>query len=121
LNNGGTARPNRVCDGGLSSGDRSAQKWFDTSCSVAAPLYIYGNSGQGILIAPGVADVDLSVFKQFTVHERSRFDLRIESFNAFNTPNLGPPGASLGTATFGQILSTKGPNRVMQAALKFTF
>ena len=92
LNNGGTARPNRVCDGGLSSGDRSAQKWFDTSCFVAAPLYTYGNSGQGILIAPGVAVVDLSVFKQFTMHERSRFDLRIESFNAFNTPNLSAPG-----------------------------
>jgi hypothetical protein len=121
LNNGGTARPNRVCDGGLSFGDRSAQRWFNTSCFVAAPLYSYGDSGQGILEGPGVSVVDLSVFKQFSLGERSRIDLRIESFNAFNTPNFSAPDSSLGDATFGQILSTKGANRAMQVALKYTF
>ncbi len=121
LNNGGTARPNRTCDGGLPSGNRSPEYWFQTSCFVAAPLYTYGDSGQGILIAPGVSDVDLSIFKHFSFRDRYRIDLRIEAFNALNTPNLSTPGSTLGTATFGEITSTKGPNREMQMALKYVF
>ena len=45
---------------------------------------------------------------------------RIEGFNLTNTPQWSRPGTSLGTSTFG-IVTSAGANRVVQAALKYSF
>ena len=50
-----------------------------------------------------------------------RLEFRAEAFNIFNTPQLGQPGPTLGTAAFGVISSTARPSRQMQMGLKFLF
>jgi hypothetical protein len=45
---------------------------------------------------------------------------RLEAFNATNTPQWSKPGTTLGTSTFG-IVTGAGSNRVVQAALKYSF
>ena len=46
---------------------------------------------------------------------------RTELFNAFNTPQFGNPGGSLGTGTFGRVTGTAADNRQIQLALKYSF
>ena len=121
LNNGGSARPNRICDGELSSSERTLDRYFDTSCFVAAPPFTFGDSGRGILEGPGEVKLDVSLFKNVPLGSGRRLEFRFEAFNATNTPSFGDPGTSLGTATFGQINSTKATNRELQLAVKFYF
>lgn len=121
LNNGGAARPNRICNGALPRAERTLDRYFDISCFAAPPIYTFGSSGQGILDGPGEANFDLSVFKQFAVTERHALQFRVEMFNAFNTPSFGQPGSSLGAGTFGMITSTKSSGREIQLGLKYNF
>jgi hypothetical protein len=76
---------------------------------------------------PLVAGVNLAVFKNFAVTERSKIEFRAEFFNLFNTPAWGGGFSGLdtnaGSPTFGQISMTSQANqpRVGQLALRFTF
>jgi hypothetical protein len=47
-------------------------------------------------------------------------EVRAEIFNLFNTPNLGAPNATAGTAAFGTITTALDP-RVGQLAVKLLF
>src|SRR6185437_14415385 len=49
--------------------------------------------------------MDMSVFKQFILHEGVSFEIRGEFFNVLNTPNYGGPSTGLGGATTGSVLS----------------
>ncbi len=55
-----------------------------------------GNLGRNALVGPGFADVDLSVFKNFTIRERLRIQLRAEMFNLFNRKNFATGAGSVG-------------------------
>ena len=75
---------------------------------------------------PPFRKLDLSVFKQFPITERYRFEFRAESFNLTNTPNFANPGSTNfdDKNSFGRIYSTRNsPNdaRQLQFALKFYF
>ncbi len=59
-----------------------------------------GNLGRNALYGPGFADVDLSVFKDFTITERLRLQLRSEMFNVFNRKNLASGSGSVGSNGF---------------------
>jgi len=49
--------------------------------------------------------MDLSVFKQFILHEGVSFEIRGAFYNVMNTPNYGGPSTSLGAANAGSVLS----------------
>ena len=73
---------------------------------------------------PPFRKLDFSVFKDFPVRERYRFQLRVESFNLTNTPAFAAPSFRnfADTRNFGRITSTRNnPNdaRQLQLALKF--
>ena len=80
----------------------------------------FGNEGRNVVRGPGIADVDLSLLKNFDLSETKRFQFRAECFNALNHPNLGLPENDLESPAFGQILQA-GPPRLFQLALKFLF
>jgi hypothetical protein len=115
----GFKRPDRICDGALSPGQRTLLKWFDTSCFVAPiqPFPHLGNSGYNILDGPGYMQTDLSAAKDFKLHERLNLQFRAEFFNLINRANFGIPGAVFNSATFGKITSALDP-REIQVALK---
>ena len=66
-------------------------------------------------------NLDLSVMREFPIRERMRFQFRAEAFNLFNHPNLGLPGASIGSAGVGIIGSVVNAERQLQMAAKFYF
>ena len=46
--------------------------------------------------------------------------LRVEAFNLFNQVRLGQPSGTIGTATFGSILSADD-GRIIQLGVKYSF
>ncbi len=80
----------------------------------------FGNEGRNVVRGPGIADVDLSLFKYFNIDESRRVQFRAECFNLLNHPNFGLPENDLESPAFGQILQA-GPPRLLQLALKFIF
>jgi hypothetical protein len=119
VNNGAPSWPNRVGSGVLE--DPTVDRWFDTTAFVAPAQNTYGDSGRGILYAPGHVNVDASLSKRFSVIGRSNLELRWDVFNLFNHPGFGFPNAAIGNASAGRITTTIVDNRSMQFALKVNF
>lgn len=113
-------RANVLRNPNLPVSERSIYRWFDTDAFVAPPAYTFGNAGRGIVRADGRISFDFSVNKNFSISERSYVQFRGELFNAFNHPDFGLPGRSLGAAGFGQITSATEP-RTVQLGLRIVF
>jgi hypothetical protein len=116
----GNVRPDLVGDPGLSSDQRTLQRWFNTDAFAAPPPFRFGNAPRSVLRGPGISNVDLSLSKSFPITERVRTEFRGEFFNLLNKANFNPPGATRGTPAFGVISSARDPRRV-QLALRITF
>jgi hypothetical protein len=72
---------------------------------------------------PGYQTVDLSLFKEFSIIERLRMQLRAEAYNLLNTPQfVNPQVNAQDTANFGTINGTRlSSERELQFAVRFTF
>jgi hypothetical protein len=99
---------------------KSIQAWFNTAAFAQAAPGFMGNSGRNILRAPGSEDCDFSLFKNITINEKVRLQVRGEFFNIFNHPNFGYPNPSVGSGPFGSIASAS-PGRIIQVAAKVLF
>ena len=80
----------------------------------------FGNEGRNAVRGPGIADVDLSLFRNFALGETRRLQFRAECFNTANHPNFRLPENDIASPEFGQILQA-GPPRLFQLALKLLF
>jgi hypothetical protein len=105
--------------GGRARKDQIAQ-WFNTTAFTVNALGTIGTARRGQLRAPGDSNMDFSLFKDFAFKERARVQLRGESFNLFNHPNLGPPNTTVTSPNFGRITTALDP-RILQLALKVIF
>lgn len=100
-------------------------QWFNPYSVIApgefAPGAPYPTTAPGAIHGgPGYADVDMSVFKNFTIHEGVRGQFRGEMFNVFNRYNYKAPTLTAGNtagfigdygynqASTGQVTSTTG-------------
>jgi hypothetical protein len=98
-------------------------RWFATSVYSPNALGTFGNSRRNSLRAPGTKNVDVGLHKTFSAGGRTKLQVRIEGFNAFNWVNLGTPNTSQNSPNFGRIISmpTGMSPRVMQGALRVSF
>jgi len=94
--------------------------WFNTagcpsspSCPFVAPpvnasgVYVSpGDLGRDVIFGPGFNNVDLAVFKDFSITERVKLQFRGEFYNILNHPHYNPPDVGLGDSNFGVINST---------------
>jgi len=109
-------------------GDRSTGaellEWFNAAAFVPAAPGSYGDTARDLLRGPGLTNLDFAMIKSFPIgigsKEAQHIDFRAEFFNLFNHPNFANPGSTLGTPTFGRILSAGSP-RIVQLALKIVF
>ncbi len=118
---GGTNRPNLVGPPSDNCGDGHLTNCIDPTAFAIPPFYSYGNAGRNILYGPHLFTTDLSLFKNFQIHERARLEIRFEAFNVTNSPEFSNPNATFGTAAFGSITSTSIDNREIQLGAKFVF
>ena len=102
-------------------------------CQLFNPGNVYGTMPRNAVVGPGFWNLDLSAIKRTRITERVNTEFRVESFNLANHPNLAQPitpgflGASMTSATLGQITSTRfptgdsGSSRQLQFAFKILF
>src|SRR5262245_25198723 len=115
----GTERPDRIGSGKVAQ--PTIDHWIDRSAFVSAPPGHFGNSGVGILRAPGFWNADFAVTKKITTREKQYLMLRCELFNLFNHPNMGPPDRDIRSATFGTINGVVNAPRIVQLVAKYYF
>jgi len=83
----------------------------------------YGNESRtdNVLRGPGQANWDMSLYKDFPIHENVTFNFRVESFNLFNRVQFSNPNTQIGNGLVGQITSAANLPRALQFAGRFNF
>ena len=115
-NNGKSAKLSGSVAGRLS-------QYFTTADFSQPATYTLGNVSRTLpdVRTPGLANLDVSLFKHFAITERLNLEFRAESFNVFNTPQFGGPNTSVTSSSFGVITSQANAPRQIQLALKLLF
>jgi hypothetical protein len=117
-----SSRPDMISN--PNAGPRTPNEWVGRSAFLQLDPVTqagqFGNEGRNAVRGPGIANLDLSLFKSFAVAEGKRLQFRAEAFNILNHPNFGLPENDMQSPAFGQILQA-GPPRLLQLALKFLF
>jgi len=116
----GIQRPNRIADPNLPGGQRTTNRWFDTTAFRPAPQFTIGNSSRNPVVGPSYRAADAMLGKTFAVTERLRAEFRAEAFNVANKPPLGNPNGSFGAVAFGTITTALDP-RVFEFVVKLQF
>jgi hypothetical protein len=123
------ANPNVKCQTTVSQGGLAADvvgnsaSWFNP-CAFAVPSGSFGNLGRNTFRGPAVFNMDVSLFKGFTLREGWVLQLRFEAFNALNVQNWEvPSGTTIGASNAGQITSLAAGTtpRQLQFGLRFQF
>jgi hypothetical protein len=116
----GPVRPNLVKDPSLPSGERTIERWFDTTAFAAPAPFTFGNSPRSLLRGAPLVTTDLTVERAFHLSERYRVEVRGEFYNLLNHANFNLPGLTYGAADFGVVTSAR-PGRTVQLAARLAF
>ncbi len=109
-------RPDQV---GPTQGPQTVNEWFNTGAFTTAVGH-FGNAGRGTIMGPGWNNWDFALMKNFRVTERVQTQLRGEFFNVFNHTSFLGVNTTLGSSSFGRVVSVHDP-RVVQVAIKLIF
>jgi hypothetical protein len=116
-----------ISDVVLPSGQRTPQKWFNTSAFVTASgsqladNLITLSPRFGAVRAPGLNQFDLSTSKNTYINEHAYVQFRCEFVNAFNHPEYGTPNTTVTSSAFGTITTLALPPRTVEFGLRLVF
>jgi hypothetical protein len=118
-------RPDLIPGGKKNPVTGNPERYLDISQFTPARIGYFGNLGRNTVISPGLADVDLSIFKNTDI-ESARIQFRVEIYNLFNRANFGNPDMTAfiderPNPTAFRITSTRTPARQIQLGLRFIF
>ena len=119
-------RTNMVCDPSRAA-PHTAAVWFNPNCfTTPASPFVAGTAPAYLdnVRTMGAEDLDLSLFKSFTMGKERSLRLEVSSYNVTNKAQFSAPNvssSSSGYVQFGQILSTSNTPRQFQFGSKFTF
>ena len=116
------------CDPILSRGERTENRYFNTSCFVRTPKGSWGTN-QPIVRQPGNGNLDLSLSKSFqTGKNNSRIQVRADAYNALNvstrTVNIAAQFDASGNqvnSDFGRLALPTSEARQIELSLKWIF
>jgi hypothetical protein len=116
---GGTNRPDKV---GSFVAPHTKQQWITNAGFAAPAIGDWGNLAHNSIDGPGRDNWNLSIFKSFVFSETrgSAFELRLETFNTFNHPQISGMPTGFGDSAFGKPNSFF-PGRIVQLGGKVTF
>jgi hypothetical protein len=131
-------RPDQVSDDIYGPGKNASPKpgeqidnYFNRNAFTLAAPGTLGNAPRNLGVGPAFWQVDLAISKLVSVVGTQRLELRLETFNLFNTFNWGNPGTTadnptaqtvnFNAATFGRITTQAGIPRILQFGVKYDF
>ena len=109
---------------------RTLTGYFNRAAFARPDPGTYGNLKRNALTGPGYWNVDLAITRTIGVVGTRTVELRLETFNLFNTFNWGDPSASensggqtanFNSGTFGRITTQAGDPRIIQLGIKYAF
>lgn len=110
-------------DPGLSNPTR--KRWFDTSKISLLPAFTRRTNPVQYddLLGPRFANLDMTLAKQFSIKDRLKFELRMESYNTLNSFTGDNPVTSVTSPSFGQIIAQRAGTfgRQIQYTGRFIF
>ena len=97
-------------------------QFYTGNFTVPTATELQGNTGRNAFYGPGIAEGDLSLFKNVSLTERVKAELRAEVFNVTNTPQFTNPDGNIQDGNFLRVTATRqASERQMQMAVRFTF
>ncbi len=94
FNAGSTLYPEQVGDPGVSH--RSHAMWFNPAAFANPADGTFGSTHRNTLVGPGFANVNLSIAKEFPLHEAIALEIRGDMYDVFNHINWSNPDANVG-------------------------
>jgi outer membrane receptor protein involved in Fe transport len=102
----------------------SPTPYLNRAAFVAPAAYTYGNlprSGVYSLNAPYNSSIDVSVRREFTIHENIKFAIQCDAFNVNNAVRFAAPGLNPDQASFGTVTSQANQPRKLQFNARIIF
>src|SRR5439155_41459 len=116
---------------GMKSTNAAAVCSATFSVSTASTLFVnpggigprFGSLGRNVFRGPWFNGLDATLQKNFKVTERVKLNVRVDSLNFLNHPNLDGVNTNLSSSTFGraQILVGSAPARRFQLGARLEF
>lgn len=116
----GTQYPNVVGDP-HSGPHGTIAEWFNVAAYALPDAGTYGNMGRNSIYGPRLSNVNFSLGKNFSIGEKTKFLLRIDSGNVFNHPSFGTPDSTIGPGHTAQITSLTVGGRNVEILGKLSF
>jgi hypothetical protein len=105
-------------------GDGGVAPFIDVKAFISPPSFTYGDTpatGAYWLRAPHFFNQDLSLSRNFQVHENLRFVFGADSFNLFNNVRFGSINTNITNTNFGKAAAQVNLPRVFQFKLRVEF
>ncbi len=106
------------------TGNLATTSYINKAAFVDPPAYTVGNIARSApfdLFAPHIADLDISVRREFRIVERVRLAVQADAFNINNAVHFAAPGTGIDTASFGIFSSMANQPRKLQLSARVTF
>ena len=114
-------------NGDYGSGDllgTNAPAFIDKNAFVSPPAFTYGSTprtGAFGLHGPSNANQNVSLRREFQIHEAWRFAFQVDAFNVFNWVKFAAPAINITSANFGKITAQSNSPRVVQFNARIVF
>lgn len=108
LSSGASNRPNVVPGVDPKLDDPTIDRWFNTDAFVPAAPFTYGNAPRILsnVLSDGLQNIDLSIFKDFSLQRGMQLQFRASAYNLTNTPTFNAPVQDVTARNFGVVTST---------------
>ena len=117
---GPAQRPDQLRDPNLPGGERTPERWFDTSALRAAGAVHLRHRAAQQRDRPGLRECRFRAGQDVALRGTPTLEFRWEVFNVLNRANFDLPNRIFGNPNFGRIFSAKNP-REMQFGLRLAF
>ena len=113
-------RPNLTGDPRIDN--PSPSRFFNTEAFQIPELGDFGDSGRNVIMAPGLANLDLALRRTFRLSDRIRAEFRADFYNALNHPNFIAPPTTQNFADspeFGALFVARSPRTIQMGLTLF--